>query len=93
MHQQATPIRRESARKKAARLNAIDREMNQAKREQLHAFSIPQYTLIISPIEAQALSEGVVSTAILRQLQTLLKPEPLQGEDFTPTAYRGERLF
>jgi len=88
MHQ-----RRETARQRAARLHAIDAAMNDAKRAELYAFDVPQYTLIISPVEAQALSDGVVSTAILRQLQTLLKPEPLVGENFTPTRYRGPRLW
>ena len=40
---------------------------------------LPAYWILITPVEAQALADGVVSTRLIQQTRThLLAPEPLQ---------------
>lgn len=53
-----------------------ERAANAAKEYELHAYDVPVYWIAISPIEAQALIEDVVSASIQRQCVTLLSPEP-----------------
>ncbi len=41
------------------------------------AYDLPRYWLLISPVEAQALADGVVGSNVKRQCETLMKDEPV----------------
>lgn len=48
---------------------------NDAKEAELHAHDVPCYWIVVSPMECQALLDGVVSTPIQRQAAILIRPE------------------
>lgn len=52
----------------------LDERINGAKVAGLRAHDIPVYWIAVSPVECQALIEGVVSTEIMNQAATALTP-------------------
>lgn len=55
-------LEREAVKRAAAFDRALDAEVNGAKADTLKQYGMPQYWLVVSHIEAQALVAGVVST-------------------------------
>jgi hypothetical protein len=58
-----------------------DAAVNGARAAELHAWDLPCGWIVVSPVECQALLDGVVSAAIQRQAVLHLRLELEQQED------------
>jgi hypothetical protein len=63
----------------SAKASAIE-PWNKSKWEELQAHGVPLYWLLVSPLESEALMEGVVSASIQEQCHVLSKSLPQQPD-------------
>jgi hypothetical protein len=56
---------------------------NDAAKREMHRYGMPEYWLLISEVEAQALLDHVVSTKILEQCAVLLRAPLTEKEPDT----------
>lgn len=54
---------------------ARDARVTGARAAELHAWGVPCGWIVVSPVECQALLDGIVPTEILKQAATLLRPD------------------
>ena len=66
-----------SARKRDEAGRARDERVNGARAAELHAWGVPCGWIVVSPVECQALLDGVISAQIQTQAAALLR-EPGQ---------------
>ena len=63
------------AKRREPRSGGVEPWNEQAKAD-AKRYGLPEYWILITPVEAQALRDGVVSTKIVEQCEVLLRKGP-----------------